>query len=57
MNVDHERDGDDERCERRDYVEPSAQRSACPVVILQRGATEKTEALLADAEAHAAGQS
>ena len=34
-----------------------AERSACPVVILPRGATEKTEALLADAEAHAAGQS
>ena len=33
-----------------------AERSACPVVILPRGATEKTEALLADAEAHAAGQ-
>lgn len=34
-----------------------AERSACPVVILPRGATGKTEALLADAEAHAAGQS
>jgi nucleotide-binding universal stress UspA family protein len=34
-----------------------AERSACPVVILPRGATEKTEALLADAEAHAAGSS
>jgi nucleotide-binding universal stress UspA family protein len=34
-----------------------AERSACPVVILPRGATEKTEALLADAEAHAAGPS
>jgi len=34
-----------------------AERSACPVVIMPRGATEKTEALLADAEAHAAGQS
>jgi nucleotide-binding universal stress UspA family protein len=34
-----------------------AERSACPVVILPRGATDKTEALLADAEAHAAGQS
>jgi nucleotide-binding universal stress UspA family protein len=32
-----------------------AERSACPVVILPRGSTEKTEALLADAEAHAAG--
>jgi nucleotide-binding universal stress UspA family protein len=34
-----------------------AERSACPVLILPRGATGKTEALLADAEAHAAGQS
>jgi nucleotide-binding universal stress UspA family protein len=32
-----------------------AERSACPVVILPRGTSEKTEALLADAEAHAAG--
>ncbi len=34
-----------------------AERSACPVVILPRGSTDKTEALLADAEAHAAGRS
>jgi len=34
-----------------------AERSACPVVILPRGSTDKTEALLADAEAHAAGPS
>jgi nucleotide-binding universal stress UspA family protein len=34
-----------------------AERAACPVVILPRGATDKTEALLADAEAHAAGSS
>jgi nucleotide-binding universal stress UspA family protein len=32
------------------------ERASCPVVILPRGATEKTAALLAAAEAHAAGQ-
>jgi nucleotide-binding universal stress UspA family protein len=32
------------------------ERATCPVLILPRGATEKTAALLAAAEAHAAGQ-
>jgi hypothetical protein len=33
-----------------------AERSACPVLVLPRGATAKTEALLADAVAQAAAR-